>query len=231
MSGTKRWWRALVLLTVSMFLLLGASAASSAARSNQPLSVTCSGTLSGGHYLGVFVPEGAECNLFDAFVIGKVEAAPGSGLQIRNSKIIGRVLGNHAMWVQVSDSFVVGGISIVGAGDSPSGITEVYVADLTVVGTIEIVGGAGTTLIDRNRIIAGTITVTNNFVPPFLAYPSQLSVRNNQVNGNMTVSRNTGPGLKQVFSNNVKGRLTCEQNEAPLEGSPNTARVIVGQCS
>jgi hypothetical protein len=192
---------------------------------------TCNGTLSGGPYFGIVVPEGATCNLITAAVVGDVTAAPGSDLRIFiHSTIGGNVTTNGAL-VQITGAVVVGNIAITAAPDSPTGQLEVVVNESTIVGgDITVRDGAGTVVVDDNHLIHGNIFVTANFVPPFLDYPSGLSVRLNEVNGNVTVSSNTGPGFKIVASNIVTGTLACFDNEQEFIGGPNSASSTVGDC-
>jgi hypothetical protein len=192
---------------------------------------TCNGTLSGGPYFGILVPEGATCNLITAAVVGDVTAAPGSDLRIFiHSTIKGNVTTNGAL-VQITGAVVVGNIAISGAPDSPTGQAEVVVNESTIVrGDITVSESAGTVLVDDNHLIDGDIFVTANFVPPFLDYPSGLSVRLNNVHGNVTVSSNTGPGFKIVASNIVSGTLTCLDNEQEFIGGQNAAGSTVGDC-
>jgi len=194
---------------------------------------TCTGRLSGGPYFGIVVPAGAECQLWTANVVGDVTAVPGSSLAITfHSTIRGDVIADGALFDLVS-SVVVGSVSIARAPDSETGRSEVVVEDSTVVGSIAVRESAGTTLVDRNRVINGDIVVTSNFVPPFVpdvGYPSQLSVRLNQVHGNVNVSSNTGPGPKEVHSNTVTGTLACLENEEPFVGGPNSAGSTAGDC-
>jgi hypothetical protein len=191
----------------------------------------CNGTLSGGPYFGIVVPEGAICNLITAAVVGDVTAAPGSDLRIFiHSTIRGNVTTSGAL-VQITGAVVVGNIAIAGAPDSPTGQLEVVVNESTVVGgDITVRDGAGTVVVDDNHLIDGDIFVSANFVPPFLDYPSGLSVRLNEVHGNVTVSSNTGPGFKIVASNIVTGTLTCFENEQEFIGGPNSAGSTVGDC-
>jgi hypothetical protein len=147
------------------------------------------------------------------------------------NRVIGDVNGDHALIVQFRNAFLAGTINIVGAGDSPTGITEVSIEEVKIVnGDIIVRESAGTILIDRNRLARGNIVVTNNFVPPFSEFPSQLSVRLNDVGGDVIVSNNSGPGFKEVHSNRVAGTLRCEQNEQPFVGGANDARATVGNC-
>ena len=189
------------------------------------------GSLSGGPFFGITVPAGGHCDLFTANVVGDVVALPGSAVNISiHSTIRGDVIGDGAL-VQVINSVVVGDLALARAPDSETGVTEVAVMDSTIVnGSIAVRDSAGTILVDRNRVINGDIAVTSNFVPPFLEYPSQLSVRLNQVDGNVTVSSNSGPGLKEVHSNTVTGTLACLENEQPFVGGPNSAGSTAGDC-
>jgi hypothetical protein len=191
----------------------------------------CNGTLSCGPYFGIIVPEGATCNLITATVVGDVTAEPGSDLRVFiHSTIKGDVTTDGAL-VQITMGVVVGNIAITGAPDSPMGQAEVVVNESTIVGgDITVRESAGTVLVDDNRVINGNISVTSNFVPPFLEYPSQLSVRLNRVHGNVTVSSNTGPGLKEAHSSTVTGTLSCLENEQPFVGGPNSAESTVGDC-
>jgi hypothetical protein len=218
-----------LMIVLLVALCAGLVSSASAAPAGSP--TTCNGTLSGGPYFGITVPEGATCNLFTAAVVGDVTAAPGSDLRIFiHSTIKGNVTTDGAM-VQITGAVVVGNIAITGAPDSPTGQAEVVVNESTIVGgDITVRESAGTVLVDDNHVINGDIFVTSNFVPPFLEYPSQLSVRLNQVSGNVTVSSNTGPGYKDVHSNTITGALTCLDNEQPFIGGPNTAGSIVGDC-
>lgn len=219
------WRTALVLLALGALLAPSGAVAA-------PASTTCTGVLFGGPYFAVEVPTGASCSLIEARVIGGVTAAAGSSLLIaNNSTIVGGVVADHALWVQIIDSFVAGTVRIVGAGDDPSGVTEAAVRFSTIVGgDIEVEESAGTILVDDNRVRGGSITVARNYVPPFLAYPSELSVRLNHVSGDVTVSGNTGPGPKEVWGNEVLGTLRCEQNDSPFTGGPNEARTTIGAC-
>jgi hypothetical protein len=169
--------------------------------------------------------------LFTANVVGDVIALPGSDVNIAiHSTVKGDVIGDGAL-VQIINSVVVGNVAIGRAPDSETGLTEVAVIDSTIVdGSLTIRASAGTILVDRNRVINGDIEVTSIYVPPFLEYPSQLSVRLNQVHGNVTVSSNTGPGLKETHSNAITGTLTCLDNEQPFVGGPNSAASTMGDC-
>jgi hypothetical protein len=181
-------------------------------------------------YRGIVVPPGGQCTVVDARIAGDVTAENGATLLAVSVRVSGNVVGDHALVVQTVSSTVHGAIDITGAGDSPTGITEVFLGENKVIHGISVVDSAGTMIVDRNTVKSGDITVTDNFVPPFLAFPSQLSVRFNTVSGNVTVSRNTGPSLKEVFSNEVARVLTCEDNDPPFTGGPNDARAYIGQC-
>jgi hypothetical protein len=228
-KDANRGWARLGLMIV---LLVAVCAGLASGASAAPAGPTmCNGTLSGGPYFGIIVPEGATCNLITATVVGDVTAAPGSDLRIFiHSTIKGDVTTDGAL-VQITMGVVVGNIAITGAPDSPTGQAEVVVNESTIVGgDITVRESAGTVLVDDNRVINGNISVTSNFVPPFLEYPSQLSVRLNRVHGNVTVSSNTGPGLKEAHSNTVTGTLSCLENEQPFVGGPNSAESTVGDC-
>jgi hypothetical protein len=220
------------LLIAVGFLLAFSGGLTSIASAAPNAPTTCNGTLSGGPYFGVVVPADGSCLLINALVIGNVEARSGSQLIARSDRIIGNVIADHARTVQVFDGLVVGAITMDGVfGDfPPSGVSEVVVADLTVVGSITVTHSTGTILVDRNRVLAGNVTVTENFIPPFILFPSNLTVRLNRVTGDVTVSENVGPGDKLVHSNEVSGTVACVQNQEPFLGGPNSARRTVGQC-
>jgi hypothetical protein len=55
-------------------------------------------------------------------------------------------------------------------------------------------------------------------------------VNNLNSTGNMHVSRNSGPGNKQVVANTVRN-LVCLDNDPPFVGGPNNAQHTVGQCT
>lgn len=190
--------------------------------------------LRGGGYDGITVPSGEMCTLLGAAVTGDVVAAPDSILVVVESEVLGNIIGEHALAVQVDETLFHGtnGITITGAGDSPTGITEVFIWQTTVTGGgITVTESAGSMQIDRNRVLQGDISVTANKVPPILDYPSELDVRNNRVVGDVTVSGNTGPGPKEVHWNDVIGAVACYDNEDPFSGGENFARTAAGQCS
>jgi hypothetical protein len=221
----------LAIFAVAAAVLAGASARGASSGSGP---VVCNGTIDGGSYRGgVVVPQGAECNLWNARISGDVRAESGSTLNAVADKVLGSVIGDHALVVQVRSSTVHGTITITAAGDSPGGITEAYVAENTIWDGVSVTGSAGTILVDWNNVKSGDVSVTDNFIPPFTDYPNGLFVRQNTVAGNMTVSRNTGSSpdaAKEVSGNEVTGTLRCEDNELPFTGGPNTAGSVVGQC-
>ena len=226
-GGRGRVRRCLVIV-----VLVGLCACLASSASAAPAGpTTCEGTLSGGPYFGIIVPEGAHCDLFTANVVGDVMAAPGSAINISiHSTINGDVTSDGAL-VQIINSVVVGNVAIARAPDSATGVSEVAVMDSTIVGgSITVLESVGSILIDRNLVINGDISVTSNFVLRFVEFPSQLSVRLNHVHGNVTVSNNAGPGSKEAHSNTVTGTLACLDNEQPFVGGPNSAGSTVGDC-
>ena len=73
------------------------------------------------------------------------------------------------------------------------------------------------------RLDSGSVTVEGNTA-------GLLFVEHNTVGGDITVSRNQGPGIKYTYRNTVRGTLRCLDNHAPFTGGPNAAAGIEGQC-
>jgi hypothetical protein len=194
----------------------------------------CNGTIDGGAYRGdVVVPPGAQCNLWNATVLGDVRAESGSTLNAVGDRVVGSVIGDYALVVQTRQSTVKGTVAITGAGDAPGGTSDVYVFENKVEAGISVTDSAGTIIVDSNTVKSGDISVTDNYVPGFTDYPNGLFVRSNTVTGNATVSRNTGSSAdatKEVVSNTIGATLRCENNDLPFTGGPNTAGSVVGQC-
>lgn len=235
--------RKIALLTLAAACaMLGAAPAATAS------DTVCVGVVTGAQD-NVVVPMGASCTLQNATVQGNVLALTNATLQVNASMIRGNVQGDQTRHVLLQFSSQVGGNFHVKAGPlSNTGVTGfdinvrvggdaliegnrgfTFVDAAIVGGDLEIVKNFGNLEIEFNRV-GGNLKVEENFVP------SSMSVLGNgvpiasPVSGNLQVSKNVGPGFKQVVINVVAQNLQCFDNTAPFVGGPNTARDTQGQC-
>jgi hypothetical protein len=216
---------------------LGALVFASSSVEAAPASTTCTGPHVGGIYFGVIVPAGATCSFANALVIGNINVGAGAGLVVFSiggtTKVVGDITGVGSAYVQVVRSTVIGSVSITAENAGASGVGAALVEDSTVLGgNVNVSQNVGNISVAGNVVGGGSISVSNNEIPPFTTFPHELDVSGNDVaGGDVTVSHNTGSGPKTVTENHVLGTLSCEQNDAPFVGSPNTALRIVGDCS
>jgi hypothetical protein len=75
--------------------------------------------------------------------------------------------------------------------------------------------------------IRGNVKVEDNFISPAEEF---IFVARNEVEQNLQVFKNTGPGRKRVSENVVRQSLQCWENDPVFIGTPNVARDAEGQC-
>jgi hypothetical protein len=208
---------------------------------------TCTGLITGGTHDNVVVPPGQACFITAATVLGNVKALEDSRLRITASNVRGNVEGDKADIVQVVSSRVGGNIVVKEGGPPVSvapgftgcasalGIStpcEVFIDGTTVeAGNIQIEKLHGTVWVTDSVApspIRGNVKVEDNFISPAAEF---IFVSRNEVEQNVQVFKNKGPGRKRVSENVVQQSLQCWENDQPFIGAPNVARDAEGQCS
>jgi hypothetical protein len=71
------------------------------------------------------------------------------------------------------------------------------------------------------------VKVEDNVIAPTEEF---IFVARNDVEQNVQIFKNTGPGRKRVTENVVEQSLQCFENDPPFIGAPNAARDAEGQC-
>ena len=205
-------------------------------------TAACVGTVLGGTHGNVVVESGQSCVLNAATVNGNITALAGSRLLVINSTVGGNVVGNSgAIAVQVYNSTVHGNVDIKQAGPAPispgfvtcsagtgSAFTtcEALVYLSTVEGNVNLVKTIGTAWV--RGVVGGDVKVVETDSTPITEFAD---VDLSDVAHNVTVSKNTGPGLVFVQDNTVGGNLVCLENDLPLISSGNFAKSVTGQCT
>jgi hypothetical protein len=232
----KRLGGLLALAALSMLLITASSSAAT--------DTTCIGVVTGTHD-NIVVPPGQTCSVTAATVRGNVKALENSRLRISASNVRGNVEGEKADLVQVVSSRVGGNIVVKEGGPpvalapgftgcaSAVGIVtpcEVFIDGVTVEGNIQIEKMHGTVWVTDSvapNPIRGNVKVEDNFVSPVEEF---IFVSRNEVEQNVQVFKNKGPGRKRVSENVVAQSLQCFENDPPFIGAPNVARDAEGQC-
>jgi hypothetical protein len=211
----------------------------------------CEGTLPPGDYDNVVVPEGTFCNLSDSFVRhnvtaleqsrllmvhdevdGNVHALEHAEVGIYDSDIRGNVKGHKANAVQVNGSIVGKNIHIVGANvPGPFGpIGAIVDGTRLPKGNIHIKKNTTPGVaVNRSTVEKGNVKVAENVVHS-PSFAQGLQILDNQIVGNVQVSKNSGPSEKVVQSNDIRAALQCVENIDPFVGGPNFAQKAKGQC-
>ena len=193
----------------------------------------CTGAVTGTHD-NVVVPKNATCDLFNATVLGNVKALPGSDLLIDTSNIRGSVEAEKARnFAQVLNSTVRENIILKEGGfGTPGGPFDAAVCGVIVEeGNVQIektnqsilVGPRGS-LCGRNTIMKGNVQVKDT------VNALTLLVLDNTIAQNLQVSKNAGPGGKQVVFNTAAS-IQCFENDLPFTGVLNNGTKEEGQCS
>jgi hypothetical protein len=203
----------------------------------QANDTVCVGSLTGGPYDNVVVPEGGFCFIQFAVVEGNVKALPDSQLFIVFSEVGKNVIGDKADTVQVTLFSTVGeNIHIKDGGpNTRTAHQEVLVCGVelpngdVLVEKMRIAQGllvTGAFCEGPNNVINGNITIEENVIGPGAPPGSGMFIDSNQIsNGNLHVSKNVGPGAKAVQGNRVvNGDIQCYENTTPFIGAPNTGR-------
>jgi hypothetical protein len=195
----------------------------------------CAGSLTGGPYDNVVVPEGGFCFIQFAIVEGNVKALPDSQLFIVFSEVGKNVIGDKADTVQVTlFSAVHGNIQIKEGGpntrtahqevlicgvDLPNG--DILVEKMEIAQGLLVTGGFCE---GPNEVKNGNVTIEENEIVTGAPPASGMHIDSNQIaNGNLHVFKNFGMGAKDVVGNNVvNGDIQCYENTPPFIGGPNS---------
>jgi hypothetical protein len=228
----------LALATSSLVLIIAPGAAAA--------DTACMGALTGTHD-NVVVPPGQSCFVSGATVRGNVKALQDSRLRITGSNVHGNVEGEKADIVQVTGSTVGGNITVKEGGPPVAvapGFTgcqsavailtpcEVFITTTRVEhGNIQVEKMHGTTWITDTVALSpirGNVKVEDNLIEPLAEF---IFVSRNEVEQNVQVFKNKGPGRKRVSENVVHQSVQCFENDPPFIGGPNVARDAQGQCA
>lgn len=223
-------------MTVLMSLALAAPAAAS--------RTECVGVFSGVADQ-IVVPEGADCTLAGAHVLGNVKVEQGASLHTvslgPNVTIIeGNVLSSDSRFVFLQFETQVFGNFLARGGDL--GTVSGFDINVRIDGNATVEDNAGYTFVDAANVgknlhiyrntgfleiefntVEGSVHIKDNV-------PTGMSTISNTVGQSMNVSNNSGPGPKSVVANTVAQKLICVNNDPVFTGGPNPAADAQGQC-
>jgi hypothetical protein len=242
--------RKLLLLVglTSLAMLVTASAAIASP------NLTCTGTVVGGTYHDVTVPDNAACSLIGTTVENNVNVRHFAYFEASGTTVGHDVNGDRATTVYVHDGSVVGhnlqathGTQQLLAFDStvvngliradsvPKAYGTVDICGMTVQnGNIQVtnsgsdilVGDPLTTDCAGNAVQSGDVKIQHNQTDV------ELIIRGNTIQHDMIVTDNKGPSDKAVEANTGGHRLDCHGNQLPFTASANSGWAEKkGQCA
>ena len=198
----------------------------------------CSGVLGPVAVANVVVPGHASCQMNGTQVSGDVVVETGGVLRVAiNTAIAGDVGCRRCDWLGIFETDVGGSVRAIAAGEA------VFVEISSVVGNLEIVGGAagapititrgsvfGDLFLSRNggslemtrEEVGGDARIVDN------VSPVGFSLQENIIGRDLLFSRNSGPSA--LNSNSIGESLGCFENSPSPTGSGNVALELTGQC-
>lgn len=218
-------------------LLSGLAATPVAATSTEP--TRCEGALPPGTYDEIVVPPSAFCSVERSEVWGNIRALAGAQLFTADNVIHGNVVGEDVETIRSRRNMLAGDFVVRGGGPAAFGPTA-SICGTTVGGHVVIrgtTGGIGLRwapipgLDSPNNSFCGTNRISGNVVIADNEVTRLFLVLENWIGGSAVVVNNRGPGRKDVTGNTVGASLVCLRNDLPFDGSNNSARQVVGQCT
>jgi hypothetical protein len=233
----RRLIRTSVLLVLATGLAFSGLTSTAVAASTEP--TRCEGPLPPGAYGDIVVPPNVLCSVSRSDVRGNIRAGAGSQLFMADNVIQGSIIAEEATTTRSRRDNIAGNFVVRGGGPAPFGPTAALCGS-TVGGHVVVQGTTGgiglrwgpipgldsptVSPCGTNRISGNVLIEGNEITRLFL-------VLDNWIEGSAVVVNNRGPGTKAVTGNTVVGDLVCLRNDAPFDGSRNSARQAVGQCA
>jgi hypothetical protein len=197
----------------------------------------CVGTVVGGVYENVVVPEGGFCNIRNAQIRGNLKALSGSTLFVSGGNTIqGNVEGDHAQRVDIFHRApsptpnIIYGNGVIVADPQTTFVCGALLPNGNIVvvksrGGVLSIGGAGCGGSgEGNTVERGNIKVEDNIINGLF------EVARNHAGQNLQVYKTTGTATKRVQNNTAGESVQCFDNAAPFVGGPNFAPKVEGQC-
>lgn len=211
MSGKLVFMSAVSVLVSALMLLPAPSAIASVTE--------CTGTITGGVFDAVIVPEGASCVLSDAFIRGGVTILEDATIQAFRNHVDGLVDATGADGVRLVDNAIAHGVRIRGGGPAPSGFPNapeylicgnmIRRGDILIQG---VTGGIGV------RFFASAATVERCTGPNSLDR-GHIVVTDNDNTRVLRVHHNTvRQGHVRVTENRITGPVSFVDNNVVPEG-------------
>lgn len=170
----------------------------------------------------MYVPAGAECDVWDSTVNGSITVHPGGDFAIASATVKGSINGTNPEYFYVKKTTVGGSVNLNGAQMST------YFDCPRIVGNLTVTGVSGNHLMigecegGTPPRVLGNVTLSNN--------PTNVYLRDAIVSGSALISGNTGAKWA-VEDNSIANTLNCSGNAGMSWGGNNTAKAKLGQCA
>jgi hypothetical protein len=187
-----------------------------------PAAGKCNGVYDGTFKGNLTVSSGQTCTFVGGGVTGNI-TENGGKLVLTGAAVGGNIQVNSGSFSIGPGVTIKGGLSIV---EPPKSTVQSLVCGATIGGNLQVLESSTPVAIGSNtaacagNTIAGNLNVSGN--------NAAIAIYNNTVDGSLLDLANAKP--TQVFSNHVKGLLSCLADSG-ITGGSNTALLKLGQCS